>query len=122
MRIALVGPEFEENLAVRYIWGALEAAGHEVAQVVFSDEGQVERAALHAEALLRDVSAFGSIAVGEGETAMVDLAAHLDAPSDVRIANFHHDNFPHHGATASGAAWRVTHGQEKGLNTIGGAR
>jgi len=45
MRIALVGAECEENLAVRYIHGALEQAGHDVVQVVFNDEGETERAA-----------------------------------------------------------------------------
>ena len=45
MRIALVGAEFEENLAVRYIRGTLEAAGHEVVQIVFNEPADVERAA-----------------------------------------------------------------------------
>lgn len=45
MRIALVGAEFEENLAVRYIRGTLEAAGHEVVQVVFNEPAELERAA-----------------------------------------------------------------------------
>jgi radical SAM superfamily enzyme YgiQ (UPF0313 family) len=45
MRIALVGAEFEENLAVRYIRGTLEAAGHEVVQIVFNEPADLERAA-----------------------------------------------------------------------------
>ncbi|MBI5500265.1 MAG: B12-binding domain-containing radical SAM protein [Deltaproteobacteria bacterium] len=45
MRIALVGAEFEENLAIRYIRGALEADGHEVVQIVFNDPGALEPAA-----------------------------------------------------------------------------
>ncbi|MBI5486910.1 MAG: B12-binding domain-containing radical SAM protein [Deltaproteobacteria bacterium] len=45
MRIALVGAEFEENLAIRYIRGALEADGHEVVQLVFNDVPGLERVA-----------------------------------------------------------------------------
>lgn len=45
MRIALVGAEFEENLAVRYIRGTLEAAGHDVVQLVFNEPADLERAA-----------------------------------------------------------------------------
>jgi len=45
MRIALVGAEFEENLAVRYLRGALEAAGHEVVQIVYNGIDELERAA-----------------------------------------------------------------------------
>jgi anaerobic magnesium-protoporphyrin IX monomethyl ester cyclase len=45
MHVALVGAEFEENLAVRYLWGALEAAGHRVTQVVFNRSADLERAA-----------------------------------------------------------------------------
>lgn len=41
MRIALVGAEIEENLALRYIAAALEAAGHEVAVFDFHNEKQV---------------------------------------------------------------------------------
>ena len=45
MHVALVGAEFEENLAIRYLWGALEAAGHTVAQIVFNAPQDLERAA-----------------------------------------------------------------------------
>ena len=45
MRIALIGAEFEENLAVRYIRGTLEADGHEVVQIVFNDMTELDRAA-----------------------------------------------------------------------------
>jgi radical SAM superfamily enzyme YgiQ (UPF0313 family) len=45
MRIALVGAEFEENLAVRYIRGSLAAAGHDVVQIVFNGTDGLERAA-----------------------------------------------------------------------------
>lgn len=45
MRVALVGAEFEENLAVRYLWAALEAAGREVIPIVFNEAGQTEAAA-----------------------------------------------------------------------------
>jgi radical SAM superfamily enzyme YgiQ (UPF0313 family) len=45
MHVVLVGAEFEENLAVRYLRGALEAEGHEVTTVVFNEPGETERAA-----------------------------------------------------------------------------
>jgi hypothetical protein len=45
MKIALVGAELEENLAIRYIWSSLEKAGHEVVQIVFNHEEATERAA-----------------------------------------------------------------------------
>lgn len=45
MRIAVVGAELEENLAVRYIRAALAAEGHEVFQVSFSAAADVEPAA-----------------------------------------------------------------------------
>ena len=45
MHVALIGAELEENLAVRYLRGALEDAGHEVTQIVFDSPGDIERAA-----------------------------------------------------------------------------
>ena len=45
MHVALVGAEHQEDLTVRYLWGALEAAGHEVTHVVFNDVEDLERAA-----------------------------------------------------------------------------
>lgn len=45
MEIALIGAELEENLAVRYLRGALEAAGHRVRQIVFNGPDELERAA-----------------------------------------------------------------------------
>lgn len=41
-------------------------------------------AAFNADALLRDEPAFDSVAIGEGERLMVELAAHLDSPAAVR--------------------------------------
>lgn len=45
MHVALVGAELEENLAVRYLRGSLEEAGHEVTQIVFDGPADLERAA-----------------------------------------------------------------------------
>jgi len=45
MRIALVGAELEENLAVRYIRGALEADGHQVVQIAFDGREGLGRVA-----------------------------------------------------------------------------
>jgi radical SAM superfamily enzyme YgiQ (UPF0313 family) len=132
MKIALVGAECEENLALRYIRAALEARGHSVSQITFNSEADTEAAAeglarsgaglagfsmvftyratefaalarrcrelgfrghlvagghfaaFNAEALLRDVAAFNSVAIGEGEELMCALAERLDSLSAVR--------------------------------------
>lgn len=131
MKVALVGAEFEENLAVRYLRGALEDAGHDVAQIVFNEAGDIEWAAqalvraaaplaglsmvftwrarefaavasrarqlgysghivagghfaaFHARELLRDVPAIDSVAVGEGEWIMRNLARAAADPAHV---------------------------------------
>lgn len=41
MRVALVGPELEENLALRYIYAAVLAAGHEARILDFHKESQI---------------------------------------------------------------------------------
>ena len=131
MLIALVGAELEENLALRYIWGSLQAAGHRVCLIPFNDGSETEAtarqlansgaplagfsmvftyrarefaalaararalghrghlvagghfAAFNAEDLLRDAPAFDSVALGEGERILCDLAARLDDPAGV---------------------------------------
>jgi len=45
MRIAVVGAELEENLAVRYIRAALVTEGHQVFQVDFNGAEDTEAAA-----------------------------------------------------------------------------
>ncbi len=45
MKIALVGAEFEENLSVRYIWGALRQQGHEVVFITFNSAAEIDDAA-----------------------------------------------------------------------------
>lgn len=45
MKIALVGAELEENLALRYIWGALKTEGHDVTMVRFDALGDIDQAA-----------------------------------------------------------------------------
>jgi anaerobic magnesium-protoporphyrin IX monomethyl ester cyclase len=125
MRIALVGPELEENLSLRYIRAALERDGHETVQIEFNEAADLAEAAgalvesratiaglsmvftvrarqfvalaerartlgfgghivagghfaaFNAEALLRDVRAIDSVARGEGEGIVCDLARHL---------------------------------------------
>ncbi len=57
MHVVLVGAEFEENLAVRYLRGALEHAGHRVTTVVFNGADEVEEAA-------RQIVASGAPLVG----------------------------------------------------------
>jgi radical SAM superfamily enzyme YgiQ (UPF0313 family) len=132
MRIALVGAEFEENLAVRSIQAELLAEGHEVELVVFNHLSDLEGAArrivalqaelvgmsmvftsrarefaelaartralglrahlvagghfatFHAAELLTAVGAIDSVACGEGELIMTELAANLDDLAQVR--------------------------------------
>lgn len=45
MHVVLVGAEFEENLAVRYLRGALEHEGHPVTSLVFNEASEIERVA-----------------------------------------------------------------------------
>jgi len=140
MRIALVGAECEENLAMRYISGTLERDGHEVIIIPFNNKADSESAAaalaasgaqlagfsmvftyrarefamlaertrqlgynghlvagghfaaFHAEQLLNQIPAFDSIAIGEGETIMADLAASLDSPGNVSGLVWRHNN------------------------------
>jgi anaerobic magnesium-protoporphyrin IX monomethyl ester cyclase len=128
MKIALVGAEFEENLSLRYIWSALERAGHEVVPIIFNHASETGRAAkelaaskadiagfsmvfthrarefatlasaariagytghivagghfaaFNAEALLRDVPGFSSVAIGQGEACMTRLAENRGDP------------------------------------------
>ncbi len=44
IRVALVGAEFEENLSLRYLRGALERAGYAVTQIAFNTADDLERA------------------------------------------------------------------------------
>ncbi len=61
MRIALVGAEFEDNLAVRYLRGALEREGHQVVQVVFNDAVDLEAAAEHIVDEAADITGFSMV-------------------------------------------------------------
>ncbi len=131
MKIALVGAELEENLALRCIHAAASKAGHEARIFDFHERAQTAAVArklaefapdlvglsmvftirarefmdlavalrsagfrghvtsgghfatLHAETLLRECPAIDSVLHGEGEEAIVDLAASLDRPHDV---------------------------------------
>ena len=60
MRIALVGAELEENLALRYLEGALRAEGHEVLIVPFDWPRDVERAA---QAIVRSGAAMAGFSM-----------------------------------------------------------
>ncbi|HEY7699695.1 MAG TPA: radical SAM protein, partial [Vicinamibacteria bacterium] len=142
MRVALVGAELEENLSIRYLRSALEAAGHEAVQFAFNLPEELDAtaervvssgaavagisivftrrarefadlavrlrergfrghltagghfAAFNAENLLRDVPAFDSIAVGEGEAILYQLVEHT-----------------HQLASVEGLVWRDEHGE-----------
>ena len=52
MRVLLVGPDFEENLSIRYLSSSLQAAGHETVLVPFNssaDTMTVAESATHAD-------------------------------------------------------------------------
>lgn len=131
-KIALVGAELEENLALRYIAASLELIGHHVEIVAFNDSTDIDRtvnhlsrfqpsiiglsmiftsragefinlaksirmrgfrghliaggpfAAFNAESLLTDYSEFDSIALGEGEFLMAELANANGALSGIK--------------------------------------
>lgn len=42
MRVLLAGPDFEENLSVRYLASSLEANGHETLLAVFNSSDDME--------------------------------------------------------------------------------
>ncbi|MBL0313618.1 MAG: B12-binding domain-containing radical SAM protein [Holophagaceae bacterium] len=46
MKIALIAAEFEENLAMRYLWSAVEKRGHEVLFIRFNGPEEMEEAAM----------------------------------------------------------------------------
>src|SRR5690348_14425681 len=52
MKVALVGPDYEENLSIRYLSASLMAAGHETVITPFNapvDASSVVNAARHAD-------------------------------------------------------------------------
>lgn len=66
MHVALVGAEFEENLAIRYLWGALEAEGHRVTQVVFNGRAELELAAQELASSGAEVAGFSMVFTSRG--------------------------------------------------------
>src|SRR5690349_19425967 len=59
--VVLVGAELEENLALRYLRGALEAEGFRVDQVVFDGEDDLERAAERIAASRARIAGFSMV-------------------------------------------------------------
>src|SRR5690349_18436056 len=49
MRVLLAGPDFEENLSIRYLASSLQAAKHEATLAVFNSAEDVETVAEQAE-------------------------------------------------------------------------
>ena len=49
MRVLLAGPDFEENLSIRYLASSLQAVGHETPLAVFNSENDVEAVAEQVE-------------------------------------------------------------------------
>lgn len=48
MRVLLTGPDFEENLSIRYLASSLKANGHETLLAVFNSAEDVEAVAQQA--------------------------------------------------------------------------
>lgn len=49
MRVLLAGPDFEENLSIRYLASSLQAEGHEALLAVFNSANDVEAVAEQTE-------------------------------------------------------------------------
>src|SRR5690349_4202332 len=49
MRVLLAGPDFEENLSIRYLASSLQAVGHETPLAVFNSANDVEAVAEQVE-------------------------------------------------------------------------
>src|SRR5215471_1080753 len=49
MLVLLAGPDFEENLSIRYLASALQAEGHEALLAVFNSAADIEAVAEQAE-------------------------------------------------------------------------
>ena len=61
MKIALVAAEFEENLAIRYLWSAAKAHGHEVVFVPFNEMAELEQAATAIARSGADLAAYSMV-------------------------------------------------------------
>lgn len=90
MHVVLVGAEFEENLAVRYLRGALEHEGHPVTSLVFNEASEIERVA-------REIVAAGAPLTGlsihpvlqpEAEKELVRAASRLTFDQSARGQRF----------------------------------
>ncbi len=76
MRVLLAGPDFEENLSLRYLASALVAAGHEALLVPFNDAEDITRVVL----LARDFDLIGlSLTFQVRAREFLSLAAALKA-------------------------------------------
>jgi len=61
MKIALIAAEFEENLAIRYLWSAAKAYGHEVVFVPFNEMAELEVAAAAIARSGADLAAYSMV-------------------------------------------------------------
>jgi anaerobic magnesium-protoporphyrin IX monomethyl ester cyclase len=66
MKVALVGAELEENLALRYMASALESKGHEVEIVPFNSEEDVLEAVTHTKRFEPQIIGLSMIFTGRG--------------------------------------------------------
>ncbi len=64
MKVALVGAELEENLALRYMAAALEGKGHEVELIPFNRETDIPAAVAHVAAYNPDITGLSMVFTG----------------------------------------------------------
>ncbi len=76
MKVALIGAEIEENLALRYLHSSLSAAGHEPRLFGFSGRAELERVASSVAAWQPDVAGLSMLFTSRSRE-FVDLARRL---------------------------------------------
>ena len=64
MKIALIGAELEENLGLRYMASALEAAGHDALIVPFNEEADIARVVRTVQAEKPDIAGLSMVFTG----------------------------------------------------------
>ena len=81
MKVALVGPELEENLSLRYLSAALEAAGHEARLYDFHGPDQIG-------IIARDIAAWRPEAVGLSMVFTARAREYLALAAELRRSGF----------------------------------
>ena len=102
MKIALVGPELEENLGLRYIASSLEKRGHTADIVAFNDAGDIDDVVGTVLATSPDITGLSMVFTSRGREFCTLATALRDAGYRGHIIG----GGPRH-STAS-ACWRIS--------------